>query len=163
MLKTLKDWFDTVLPPPGTSAAPADEAHALQLATAVLLVEVMRADPTLHDAERDAVLAALRSHFALTDDEAAGLVELAHQASKDATDFYAFTERINERFAMAQKILMVEQMWRVAYADGTLAAHEQHVLWRLADLLHVPHGAYVNAKMRARDGGGGATPAETPA
>jgi uncharacterized tellurite resistance protein B-like protein len=23
------------------------------------------------------------------------------------------------------------------------------VLWRVADLLHVPHGAYINAKMRA--------------
>jgi hypothetical protein len=41
-------------------------------------------------------------------------------------------------------------MWQVAYADGHLAAHENHVLWRMADLLHVPHGAYINAKIRAK-------------
>ena len=27
-------------------------------------------------------------------------------------------------------------------------------LWRLSDLLHVPHGAYVNAKMRAQQAAG---------
>jgi hypothetical protein len=25
------------------------------------------------------------------------------------------------------------------------------VMWRIADLLHVPQGAYVHARMRARD------------
>ena len=28
------------------------------------------------------------------------------------------------------------------------------VLWRLSDLLHVPHGAYINAKMRAKQAAG---------
>jgi uncharacterized tellurite resistance protein B-like protein len=45
-------------------------------------------------------------------------------------------------------------MWQVAYADGHLAAHENHVLWRVADLLHVPHGAYIHAKLRARAAAG---------
>jgi uncharacterized tellurite resistance protein B-like protein len=40
-------------------------------------------------------------------------------------------------------------MWAVAYADGVLADHERHVLWRVADLLHVPQGAYVLARQRA--------------
>jgi uncharacterized tellurite resistance protein B-like protein len=56
---------------------------------------------------------------------------------------------INERFEMPAKLRMIELMWRVAYADGVLSAHERHVLWRIADLLHVPQGAYVNARMRA--------------
>lgn len=150
MLNALKDLFDALRPPlPG--AAPHDSAHALQLATAVLLVEVMRADPTLHDSERDAVLGALRERFALGADEAARLVALAHQASKDATDLFAFTRLVDERFDMDQKVRIVEEMWRVAYADGTLAAHERHVMWRIADLLHVPQGAYVHARMRAQE------------
>jgi uncharacterized tellurite resistance protein B-like protein len=55
---------------------------------------------------------------------------------------------------MAQKIRMVELMWRVAYADGQLSADERHVLWRVADLLHVPQGAYVNARLRAKEQAG---------
>jgi len=149
LMKTLKDLFDSLLPPP-PGAAPAAAEHALQLATAVMLVEVMRADPSFHAGEREAVLAALRDKFALDAEEAARLAELAETAARDATDLFAFTSRINERFEMPQKLRMVEHMWRVAYADGHLSAHERHVLWRIADLLHVPQGAYVNARLRAQ-------------
>lgn len=38
---------------------------------------------------------------------------------------------------------MVEQMWRVVYVDRTVSNRERHVMWRIADLLHVPQGAYV--------------------
>lgn len=149
LLKTLKDLFDSLLPPAPGSDARAEE-HALQLATAVMLVEVMRADTTFHAGEREAVLAALRDKFALSEDEAARLTELAEVTAKEATDLFAFTSRINEAFDMPQKLRMVEQMWRVAYADGRLSEHERHVMWRLADLLHVPQGAYVHARLRAQ-------------
>ncbi|HYJ96800.1 MAG TPA: TerB family tellurite resistance protein [Burkholderiaceae bacterium] len=150
VLKTLKDLFDSLMPPPQGSDAQAGE-HALQLATAVMLVEVMRADASFHDGEREAVRAALRERFALADDEAARLAELAEAAAHRSTDLYAFTSRIDERFDMAQKIHMIETMWRIAYVDGHLSDHERHVMWRIADLLHVPQGAYVHARMRARD------------
>lgn len=153
MLRTLKDLFDR-LAPPATQTDPRDEEHLLQLATAVMLVEVMRADASLHDDEREAVLAALVDKFALAGDEALRLVELAHAAAKQATDLFAFTSRINERFEMAQKIRMIEHMWRVAYADGQLTAHERHVMWRIADLLHVPQGAYQHARLRAQEAAG---------
>ena len=148
MLKTLKDLFDSLLAPAGGTPQAAE--HTLQLATAVLLVEVMRADASFHAAERQAVLAALRRVFALGDDEAARLAELATTTAQQATDLFGFTSQLNDRLDMAQKLHMVELMWQVAYADGHLADHERHVLWRVADLLHVPQGAYVNARLRAQ-------------
>jgi uncharacterized tellurite resistance protein B-like protein len=148
MLKTLKDLFDGLLPPT-PEADPQATEHALQLATAVMLVEVMRADTSFHPGEREAVLHALHDHFALSTDEAQRLAELAQTTAKNATDLFSFTSCINERFEMPQKLRMVEHMWRVAYADGQLSAHERHVLWRIADLLHVPQGAYVHARLRA--------------
>lgn len=155
MLKTLKDLFDSLLPPAPGSDPQADE-HALQLATAVMLVEVMRADAEFHADERVAVLAALREKFELADDEAARLTELAEGAARDATDLFSFTDRINRHFDMPRKLRMVELMWGVAYADGVLSAHERHVMWRIADLLHVPQGAFQHARVRARDGVDGA-------
>ena len=149
MLKTLKDLFDSLLPPqPG--AAPADAEHQLQLATAVMLVEVMRADASFHADERSAVLAALREKFHLSGDEAARLAELAEGTARHATDLFGFTSRINDRFEMPQKLRMIELMWAVAYADGHLSEHERHVMWRIADLLHVPQGAYHHARQRAQ-------------
>ncbi len=150
MLQTLKDLFDSLRP----TSADADSAtteHALQLATAVMLVEVMRADATFRPEERTAVLAALRDKFALGADEAQRLAELGEAAAQDATDLFSFTSHINAAFEMPQKIRMVEHMWHVAYADGHLSDHERHVLWRIADLLHVPQGAYVHARLRAQE------------
>jgi uncharacterized tellurite resistance protein B-like protein len=150
MLKSLKDLFDSLTAGPAAQA-PARSEHLLQLAAAVLLVEVMRADADIGDAEREAVAAALSAKFALDPDESARLVELAHDTARGATDFFSFTSRINESFSMERKIEMVEHLWRVAYADGVLNAHENHVMRKIGDLLYIPHGAYVAAKKRARD------------
>ncbi len=152
LMKTLKNLFDSLLAPPPPGAA--DEEHALQLATAVMLVEVMRADTSFHAGEREAVLAALRAKFGLTEEEAARLTELAEAEAKSASDWFAFTSRINEHFEMPQKLRMIEFMWQVAYADGHLSEHERHVMWRIADLLHIPQGAYVHARMRAQAAAG---------
>jgi uncharacterized tellurite resistance protein B-like protein len=148
MLKTLRQLFDQLAPPPGAPDLTHTEHH-LRLATAVLLVEVMRADTRFNDTEREAVRRALVEKFELDADEADRLVELATSTAQEATDLFGFTTRLNERFSEAQKLRMVELMWAVAYADGHLADHERHVMWRVADLLHVPQGAYVLARQRA--------------
>ena len=158
MLKTLNDLLERLLPPPAQASPEATE-HLLQLATAVMLVEVMRADTTFHEGEREAVLEALRDKFALSTDEAQRLADLAEVTARGATDLFTFTSRINERFDMPQKLRMVEHMWRVAYADGHLGDHERHVLWRVADLLHVPQGAYAHARLRAQQAASGGGPA----
>jgi len=151
MLKTIRDFFEQHI---GATAAPADGTHRLQLATAALLVEVVRGDGAIEPAEREALLAAVAAKFALAPDEAQALVELAEQEARLANDFYQFTSLINRSFAAEQKLRVVELMWQVAYADATLSAHEQHVLRKVAELLHVPHGDYIAAKMRARDATG---------
>lgn len=153
MLKTLKDLFDSLnISLSGAAAlSPAEEAHTLQLATAVLLVEVMRAEPAMKDAERDTIIQALRRKFTLEDDEIERLFELAHETARTAYDYQRFTRSLNERFTQEQKINVVEAMWEVAYADHHLDAHEQHVISKVAGLLHVTHGEYIAAKLHAQE------------
>jgi uncharacterized tellurite resistance protein B-like protein len=150
MLKTLKDLAARLVPAPAGAAATADDERTLHLAAAVLLVEVMRAEGDIDPLARSAVLSALRAEFGLDADEAARLAELAEQASRASTDLFTFTGQIDRQFDMSAKLRMIERLWRVAYADGRLGDHERHVLWRVADLLHVPHGAYINARLRAQ-------------
>jgi uncharacterized tellurite resistance protein B-like protein len=155
MLRTLKDLFDTLTSAPAAAGASGPQAgHRLQLAVAVLLVEVMHADASIGAAEQASVLATLRRCFNLGDDESQRLLELARDTQRTASDFHAFTSTLNAQLSHDEKVQMLEAMWAVAYADGALAAHEQHVLWRVADLLHVPHGAYINAKIRAKAAAG---------
>jgi uncharacterized tellurite resistance protein B-like protein len=153
MLGKLKDLFDAVAAP-ATAADAGAGGHRLQLATAVLLVEVMRADPQLGADERAAVVAALQRKFALAPDELERLVELAHDTARGSNDFYAFTTVLNDGFSHEQKVRMVEYMWEVAYADGHLDAHENHLISKVAGLLHVTHGEYIAAKLHAKASGG---------
>ena len=149
MLKTLKDLFDSFTGDSPDSSPRARE-HALQRATAVLLVEVMRADPAIEAAERTAVLAALKAKFALADDESDRLLEVAEQTAKDAYDYHRFTNSINASFTHEEKVRVIESMWQVAYADGHLDSHENHLISKVASLLHVTHREYIAAKLRAK-------------
>jgi len=157
MLRTLKDLFDQLdasLAPEASRPDPKADEHQLQLATAVLLVEVMRAEPTFSEEEGDAVLMALRGKFELQDDELERLLELAHDTARVAHDYQGFTAQLNQRFSQQQKIRVIEAMWQVAYADGHLDVHENHVIRKVAGLLHVTHGEYIAAKMRAEEDAG---------
>jgi uncharacterized tellurite resistance protein B-like protein len=153
MLRTLKDLL-TSLTEASSNTSPQDQEHQLQLATAVLLVEVLRAEPTLDAAERATVVTALRNKFSLHDDEIAALIELAQDTAHTAYDYQRFTSQLNERFTQEQKIRVVEAMWQVAYADAHLDANENHVISKVAGLLHVTHGEYIAAKLRAKETAG---------
>ncbi|MGQ2980112.1 MAG: TerB family tellurite resistance protein [Polaromonas sp.] len=150
MLKTLKDLFDSFTAPAGQQS-PQQRDHALQLATAVLLVEVMRADADIRVEEQNAVFATLREKFTLADDELDRLMELAAETAKTAYDYHRFTSSLNDHFTHPQKIHIIENMWEVAYADAHLGAHENHLISKVAGLLYVTHGEYIAAKMRARE------------
>ncbi len=149
MLNILKNLVASFIQP-DTADSPANLEHRLQLATAVLLVEVMRADPTISTAERASTLAALRQKFTLTDSEVNELMVLAEQTAQGANDYFSFTSGMNEHFSQAQKIHVVELMWQVAYADGHLDANENHLISKIAGLLHVTHGEYIAAKLHAK-------------
>jgi uncharacterized tellurite resistance protein B-like protein len=152
MFRALQDLFDALSSP--AAATPAQQEHALRMATAVLLVEVMRADPEIRPAEREAVMAALRRMFPLEPGELAALLERAEDQARSANDFFAFTSTLNERFSHPQKVRIIELMWSVAFADGNLDENENHVISKVAGLLHVTHGEYIAAKLHARQAAG---------
>ncbi|GAA6141930.1 TerB family tellurite resistance protein [Hydrogenophaga sp. 5NK40-0174] len=149
MLRTLKELLDNALSPQVAPTA-EEQARALHLATAVLLVEVMRADHDIGREEKQAVLGALRSRFDLPAQALEELMAHAQETARTANDFHAFTSQINERFTHPKKVELVESLWHVAYADAHLDAHENHVISKVAGLLHVTHGEYIAAKMRAK-------------
>ncbi|MBI3480412.1 MAG: TerB family tellurite resistance protein [Nitrosomonadales bacterium] len=150
MLNKLNDFLSTLIAPAKDHRRPE---HTLQLATAVLLIEVMRSDAESAEIEQAAILRILKEHFQLSDAEVAQLTALGHQAATSTHDLHQFTSLINRELELPEKIRIVEYLWQVAYADGKISAHENHLMRRLADLLHISHGDYVAAKMRAQPAG----------
>lgn len=126
--------------------------HGLQLATAALLIEMSRADFDAKEEDKAAVSAAIGRVFGLDADETEALVALAEQEANEATSLYQFTSLINRQFSADQKAHVVELLWQVAYADGRLDKYEEHLVRKIADLIHVPHSTFIQAKHKAKKG-----------
>lgn len=150
MLDSIRKFFrEHMATDPAADAAAADSRA--RLAAAALLVEVVRSDHRFTDVEREAVLAAAGRKFGLDAGEARALVELAEAEAQEAHDLYQFTSLINAAFSPEQKARLVEELWRVAWADDVLHHYEEHVIRKVADLIHVPHSAFIAAKLRVQD------------
>ncbi len=147
MLKHWRELFGAVQSAVGGTAE--QESHRLQLATAVLLIEVMQSDSDASEIEVAAVELLLRERFNLTTDELAQLMSLARSRQEAAHDLHAFTSQLHAAFDAAEKQRIVEMFWQVAYADGKLDDHEHHLMRKLGDLLHLGHAAFIGTKLRA--------------
>lgn len=150
MLNKLNNFLSSIIVPANADSRPD---HTLQLATAVLLIEIMKSDADIADPEQAAVLEILKERFGLSTEEVTRLTELGHQTASSANDFHQFTSLINRELEPSEKIRIIEYMWQVAYADGKISAHENHLMRKIADLLYIPHRDYIGAKMRAKPDG----------
>lgn len=147
MLQSIRDFFDRNF----AASEPTAPRHTIELATAAMLVEVVRGDGVADESEHAAVLRAVNEKFGLSGAEAETLIRLAEEEVRHATDYFQFTSLINRHFTPEQKQRVIELMWRVAYADAEISAHENHLMRRIAELLHITHGDYIAAKMRAKE------------
>lgn len=149
MLGSIRSFFEQRLAAAG--AAPQDAEHRLQLATAALLLEVARVDLDAHGVELAAVERAIGRTFQLSDGEVGELLRLAEEEVRESTSDYQFTALVNDGFDRADKARLVEMLWEVAYADGRLDKYEEHLIRRVADLIHVPHREFIAAKLRVAE------------
>jgi uncharacterized tellurite resistance protein B-like protein len=151
MLKALRTIFDRHIAAQ-PDETPADAERRAQTAAAVLLVEVARSDQNFSDAERQAVLGSVQRRFGLSPEQARELLTLAESRSKSAHDIFQFTSQIDATFPMERKVRLIEELWRAAYSDGKLHEYEEHLIRRVADLLHLSHSQFIGAKLRVLGG-----------
>ena len=147
MLKELREFF-------AADGGGAGGGADLRLAMAVLLVEVARADQKVAAGERAYAVRVLAHFLDLDAADAKALLARAEETSRQANDFFAFTTVINERLAKPERIALVEHMWQLALGDADASPEEMQTISRLAGLLHLTHGEYIAAKLRAREATG---------
>lgn len=145
MLKKLRDIFNNSLinSDQGDSA---DRDHALRLATAALLIEVVRADYEEDMKETEAVIWQLQTHFDLTEEETLLLVEEAAQKADHSVSLQEFTRLLHENLSEKEKHSVIEMLWLIALADDHLDKHEDYVVRKVAELLYVTHGDLIRIR-----------------
>ena len=150
MLQSIKRFFDQRVAAETAEPAPETREHGLRLAAAALLFEIVRADAEVKDEELTVARAAIQGTFGISREETDELMRLAEEESREATSLYEFTQLIDKAFTPDQKKRVVELLWLVAFADSEKHAHEEHLVRKIAGLLHVPHPDFIDAKIRAR-------------
>ena len=143
MLSKLKAFLS-----PAESDVATSPEERLQLATCVLLTEAALADEEFSATERDHIADTLTTRYSLSVEEAHELIEEAVQARKRSNDLWYFTSQINKACTMEEKQKIVEETWRVIYADGTLDAHEDFLVHKISRLFNMTHGMLIDAKLR---------------
>lgn len=119
----------------------------IEISTAVLLCEVMLADGKLEGSERKQLAHVISQQFQLNNEEVEQIITQALRLCENATDFYQFTSTINETYQLQERIKMLELLWQVAYADGEIASIEEHIIRKIADLLHLRHTEFIQTKL----------------
>ncbi len=149
MLKALHEFLDKAF-----SGEPAetdvDREHALKVATALLLIEVARADYQHDLVEDQTIFALIKDFFELDDHATELLIEEARRQSDRAVSLQQFTRRLHEQLSDDEKQRVVEMLWKVALADDRLDKYEDYVVRKVADLLYVRHSDLIKIRNRVR-------------
>ncbi|MBW7470297.1 TerB family tellurite resistance protein [Marinobacter sp. F4218] len=137
---------------PETGASEPDP-HQLAVAATALMVQLSRIDQNEDERELQTIVdCAVKAHQ-VTREEAEEILEDALDHAEDATSMYEFTGQINEHLNQHAKQVLLESIWRVAFADGRIDKYEEHLIRRMADLLHLNHREYMQARHRAESSG----------
>ncbi len=152
MFSDLGNFFAERLTPP-EPGGPQDsgEQNEVRFAAAALLVVCARADFEEHPEEQSAILRLLGKTFDLSvveQEELLGLVD----ANAAVSDLQQLTDLVNQHYSDPDKQVLIENLWRVAYADGRLDRFEEQYIARVAFMIGVTGDDVKAARLRASDG-----------
>lgn len=155
LLEAIQEFFDDRLMPQSAEGVKVKKKRVtdrqLQLATAVLLLEVARCDFDLRADEFNAVSAGVRDILGLTEDEAIAVVRFAEEEVRQSKRMHQFTTLIDRNYSPEQKKKVIQYLWQVAFADAQLLPSEEYIVRKIAGLLHVSQPDFLDAKIKARD------------
>ena len=133
-------------------SSPEDLDHALRVATAVLLVEIARADFVVEASEKQRLRELLEHQFNLPENELDALLEEAESDADRLVSIQHTTRLLNQHYDHAMKLRVVEMMWQLVYADGDKSHYEEHLIRQVADLLYLSQAEFIKARHKAEAG-----------
>ena len=147
MINNLFELFKKLIEVPDDE--PQDD-NTIVLAAVSLMLEVARSDSGGEQVEHDLIRGILTNEFKVESELIDNLLEAGVEKVEDATDLFQFTQLINDQYSREQKEGLIYAMWRVALADGKVQAIEDHIIRRVAGLIHVSHSDFIRLKLKAR-------------
>ncbi len=144
MIDTIKDYFEGLF---NAESSAQDHTTTLELATAVLMIEISLADHHIDDRERDEIKRLITAKFALEENAIQELIDAAEKEVDHSVSLYEFTRLLTDRLTMEERVEVIRNLWSVAYADNVLDKYEEHYIRKVADLLYVAHADFIKSKL----------------
>ncbi len=135
---------------PETPQETETSQEQINMACAVLLLEVAEADYADNPEEIRTIIKVLEAELKLRHSDVQNLLAKAKAETAGATDLFPYTHLLNQRLDHDQKCAILTSMWRVAFADGNIDKYEELLIRRAHDLLRLDHGDFIAAKQAAR-------------
>ena len=127
------------------------DLSSLNNACAALLVEIAFADKDFDETEKQALKQALIQTYDISESEIQEIIEDAETTVDESTSLYGYTRIVNDEFGYEDKLNLLKNLWKVAYADGYLDKYEEHIIRKISDLIHISHSDYINIKLKIRE------------
>lgn len=133
------------------SVLPAKEDYNVNLTCASLIIEVALADKDFDVTEINLLKIILKDSYDISPEKIDSLIENAESTVENNTSLYSYTREINDSLNYEQKIDLLDGLWKISYADGTLDKFEEHLVRKISDLIHISHGDFITSKLKNRD------------
>lgn len=123
----------------------------LNNACAALLVEIAFADKDFEEREKQSLKESLIQTYGIEESKIQEIIDDAQLTVNESTSLYGYTRIVNDEFEYNDKLDLLRNLWKVAYADDNLDKYEEHLLRKISDLIHISHSDYINIKLEIRD------------
>ena len=129
-----------------------EESSLSQLnnACAALLVEIAFADKEFDETEKTSLKLTLMKTYGIEEADIDEIIKDAENTVAESTSLYGYTRIVNDEFEYDDKLSLLKNLWKVAYADGNLDKYEEHLIRKISDLIHISHSDYINIKLEVR-------------
>ena len=152
MINSLKRFFNQSAAG-GAEGSGRDTEHDIRIATCALFLEMARIDEKFTEEEMETVLSIMREKYGLSQEHADALVAEADKELEGSVDLWQFARLINENYSVAEKIEIIEMLWRMVYVDGKMDAYEHYLMNKLKNLLRLSHDQLIGAKLKVLKSG----------
>jgi len=125
-----------------------NQDHDTSIALGVLLWIVAEEDEEFLPVEEEKIKEILIKRLDVNDNNIGNLLKTIKKAAKDRIDIHDFTREINEKFTLEEKIRIIEDLFRVAFADGGMDNYELETIRKVSHLLTIPHKDFINSKIK---------------
>ena len=123
-----------------------DDINSVEMAAAVLLIEMARADFEQDDLENEMIIELLKEYFLLDHEDAHDLFHEAEKIADNSVSLHEFTRTLHETLNEKAKNEIIEMLWRLALVDDSLDRYEDYLVRKIADLLYVSNSSVLRIK-----------------